>query len=65
MSKITVDVEELISRLNEVLEEGYVAVQLIIDDSNYEKELHVCASGMELDEPIDYGRICELTDELL
>lgn len=65
MSKIKVDIDDLIDRLNEMKEDDYVTTELEIVEDNYDCELRLSAVSFESDEPIDYGLIAETSDELI
>ena len=65
MSKIKVDIDELISRLQEIKQEDFVVVELEIDDTAYEPELCLTAIGLDDTETTDYGRIYEVDEELM
>lgn len=64
MAKIVVDVEELIDKLDEMIEDDYTDVLLEIDEDDYTSELHVSAVSLEDEEPISYGTIYESTEDL-
>lgn len=65
MSKIRVDIDELIDKLEEVKNDDFATVELTIDtdDDDY-KELLISAVSFDEDEPINYGIIGENEDEL-
>ena len=63
MSKIKVDLEELISRLKEIKQEGYVIVEVEIEEDEYDKELRVNAIGMELEQPLNFIRMGEVNED--
>lgn len=65
MSKIKVDVDELIERLQEVRQDEFVIVELDIEESSYDCEMHIRAIGLDDTETTDYGEISEVNDELI
>lgn len=65
MAKITVDIEALQEVLDEMIEDGYVTVQLTLIGDTYTNELKVDAYSIEESGYIDYGSIEETTEELI
>lgn len=61
--KIRVDIEELVEKLEAMLEDNYVTVELDIEDDEYLNELHVSAVSFETD-PLSYGSLTEVEEEL-
>ena len=65
MAKIRVDVDDLCYKLEAMKEDDYVTVELEIIEDDYSSELAVSAVSFEEDEPISYGTVCQVDDELL
>lgn len=65
MTKIRVDVDDLCDKLEAMKEDNYVTVELEIIEDDYSSELAVSAVSFEEDEPISYGTVCQVDDELL
>ena len=65
MNKIKVDIDELMERLNEMKEDDYITVELEIISDRYDSELQLNAVSFESDNPVDYGSIAEISDELI
>ena len=65
MAKIRVDVDDLCDKLEAMKEDDYVTVELEIIEDDYSSELAVYAVSFEEDEPISYGTVCQVDDELL
>ena len=65
MAKIRVDVGDLCDKLEAMKEDDYVTVELEIIEDDYSSELAVSAVSFEEDEPISYGTVCQVDDELL
>ena len=65
MSKIRVDVDDLLDKLEAMREDDYATVELHIVADDYIKELEVSAVGFEDDQPISYGTVSEVEDELI
>lgn len=63
MSKIRVDIDELMDKLEAMKEDDYVTTELEIEGDEYSSELIVSAVSFEQDEPIGYGSVCEITDD--
>ena len=64
VSKIRVDIEDLVGHLNEMLEDDYITAELHIEEDMYSSELRVCAVGIDDEAPVDYGTLSEVSDEL-
>lgn len=64
VSKIRVDIEDLVGHLNEMLEDDYITAELHIEEDMYSRELRVCAVGIDDEAPVDYGTLSEVSDEL-
>ena len=68
MAKIRVDIDELMAKLDEVKCDDYASVELEIsedeDDSEDGKELMISAITFDEDEPIGYGVVGELLDDM-
>jgi hypothetical protein len=65
MSKIRVDIDDLCDKLEAMKEDDYVTVELEILEDDYSSELEVSAVSFEESEPISYGTVCQVDDELL
>lgn len=65
MSKIRVDIDDLCDKLEAMKEDDYVTAELEIIDDDYSSELAVSAVSFEETEPISYGTVCQVDDELL
>ena len=65
MSKIRVDIDDLSDKLEAMKEDDYVTVEREILEDDYSAELAVSAVSFEEDEPISYGTVCQVDDELL
>ena len=65
MAKIRVDVDDLCDKLEAMKEDDYVTVELEIIEDDYSSELAVSAVSFEEDEPISYGTVCQVDDELI
>lgn len=65
MSKIKVDVDELIERLTEIRQDEFVIAELEIEESAYDCEMQIRAIGLDDEETTDYGSISEVTDEIM
>lgn len=61
--KIRVDIEALIEKLEAMLEDDYVTAEIEIEDDDYLGELHVSAVSFD-SEPVSYGSLSEIEDEL-
>lgn len=64
MCKIRVDIEDLMDRLNDLLEDDYVTAELEIEADKFSSELKVSAVSFEQDDPIPYGTVGESEGEL-
>ena len=64
MSKIRVDIDELSEKLDAMREDDYVTAELEIEEDDYSSELHLAAVSLEEEEPISYGSINEIQDDL-
>lgn len=68
MAKIRVDIDELMAKLDEVKCDDYASVELEIsedeDDTEDGKELMISAVTFDEDEPIGYGVVGELLDDM-
>lgn len=65
MAKIRVDIDELFDKLEAMKEDDYVTVEIEIIEDDYSNELAISAVSFEEDEPISYGTVCQVEDELL
>lgn len=65
MSKIRVDIDDLCDKLEAMKEDDYVTAELEIIEDDYSAELAVSAVSFEETEPISYGTVCQVDDELL
>lgn len=65
MSKIRVDIDELSEKLDAMREDDFVTAELEIEEDNYDSELKVSAVSFEYDDPISYGVVPEVSDELI
>ena len=65
MGKIRVDIDELLDKLHAVNEDGFTTVELEINSDEYGcSELAINAIGVEIEEPVSYGSLTEVDDEL-
>lgn len=68
MAKIRVDIDELMAKLDEIKCDDYASVELEIsedeDDTEDGKELMISAVTFDEDEPIGYGVVGELLDDM-
>lgn len=64
MDSIRVDIEELLDKLNSMLEDNYVTVNLKIKDDGYTKELEIDAVTLDDEENASYGTLAEIEDEI-
>ena len=68
MAKIRVDIDELMAKLDEIKCDDYASVELEIsedeDDAEDGKELMISAVTFDEDEPIGYGVVGELLDDM-
>lgn len=64
MSKIRVDIDELMDKLEAMREDDYVTAELEIEDDDYNSELLVSAVSFEEEEPLSYGSVSEICEEL-
>lgn len=64
-NNIKVDIEELMERLSEMQEDGYITARLTITSDTYMKELVVQAYSMEEGGSIDYGNVAETEVEII
>lgn len=62
MEKIQVDLDELLTALEQVKEEGYVTVEVAIQDDGYDRDLRICAVALEGEDECDFVRIPEISD---
>ena len=65
MSRIKVEIDELMDKLNEIKDNDYTTVELLIATDDYDTELCLSAVSFEEDEPINFGSIAELDEELM
>jgi len=63
-NSIRVDIDDLKQKISDAEEDGYVTVELSIESDGYCMELGFRAIGLDGEEPMDYGRISECTDEI-
>lgn len=63
--KIKVDIEELIERLSQMVEDGFVTAELTLITSNYidDTSLKLSAVDISQEDNIDYGEIRSISDE--
>ena len=64
MCKIKVDIEDLMSRLQEMVNDDYATAQLEITGGSFSNELNISAISFEYDEPIPYGTLGEAEEEI-
>jgi hypothetical protein len=62
--KIKVDIEELIERLNQMLEDEYATVELTINTANYYDDYTLSLKALDIsqEENTDYGEIACVAD---
>lgn len=61
---INIDIEELIEKLQAMLNDDYATAQLEISTERFGSELKVSAVSFEYDEPIHYGTVREVEGEI-
>lgn len=61
---INIDIEELIEKLQAMLNDDYATAQLEISTERFGSELKVSAVSFEYDEPIPYGTVREVEGEI-
>lgn len=64
MSKIRVDVDDLLSKVNAIKEDDFVTLELEIEEDDYIKELSINAIGIDGEDATSYGTLSEVDDEL-
>lgn len=63
MSKIVIDVADLISRLGEAYDDGFEIVELEISEDLYSSELKITAGEDNEGEPIEYGSVPNVLED--
>ena len=63
MTKIKVDIDELMETVEEIKEDDYTTVELSIDGDGYYNELSLAAISIEEPDPVPYGTISEVRNE--
>ena len=65
-SKITIEIEELIDRLNQMKEDGFVTAELTIVDTDYIDDTTLALRAIDISQSgnIDYGELQSISDEL-
>jgi hypothetical protein len=64
MQRIRVDIDELSEKIELMKEDNYVTVELEISDDEYTPELLISAVSFDEEEPINYGSLNEISEEL-
>jgi hypothetical protein len=64
MQRIRVDIDELSEKLELMKEDDYVTTELEINDDEYTPELLISAVSFDEEEPISYGTLNEVSEEL-
>lgn len=67
MSKIKVDIEDLLDKLNSMLDDEFSVVELVIDSDGFYDEsiLKLKAIDISEDEDADYGEVQGISDEFI
>lgn len=63
MTKIRIDIDELIETLEEIKNDDYTTVEISIDGDGYYNEMSVSAVSLEENDPIPYGTLSEVNNE--
>lgn len=65
--KIRVDIEELIERLNQMLEDGFATAEISIVSSNYIDDTTLSLSAVDIsqDNNVEYGEVCGISEEFI
>ena len=63
MKSINVDIDELIDKLNAMVEDGFVTVKLTIVEDDYISELRVDAVGIDDEDSLGYGSVNEVLSD--
>lgn len=63
MDSIRVSVDDLLSKLQSMYDDGYATVELTLNSDGYESEIEVKAVSFDSEDPIDYGIVPEIDDE--
>lgn len=63
MNSINVDIDELIDKLNAMVEDGFVTVKLTIVEDDYISELRVDAVGIDDEDSLGYGSVNEVLSD--
>lgn len=63
-SRIKVDIDELMDKLQDIKDDDYTTVELRIVNDEYSSELELGAYSFDSDEPKQYGSIDEVLDEI-
>lgn len=63
MDSIRVSVDNLLSKLQSMYDDGYATVELTLNSDGYESEIEVKAVSFDSEGPIDYGIVPEIDDE--
>ena len=64
--KVRLDIDELISVLNGMKDDGFVTtdIEVVEGDIESENELSVSAVNIEDDEPVSYGSLASLIEDI-
>lgn len=65
MSKIRVDIDDLCDKLDAMREDDYVTAELEIVEDDYSNVLQISAVSFEEEDPISYGAMDEVSEELI
>ena len=65
MSSIRVDIDDLVNRLNDMLNDDYSIVELVIEEDEYYSNsvLSIRAIDISNDDNVDYGELSDISDE--
>lgn len=65
MSSIRVDIDDLVNRLNDMLNDDYSIVELVIEEDEYYSNsvLSIKAIDISNDDNVDYGELSDISDE--
>lgn len=64
MPSITVDIDELVDKLESMKEDDYVSAKLTLVEDDYTNELAIAAVGIEDEEEVSYGTLDETRSEI-
>lgn len=66
MAKVRVDIDELMEKLTEMKDEGYVTSEIEVaeGDTEAENELGLSAIDIENDEPVHFGSLSNLESDM-